>query len=294
MGVHRFQAWLLASRPKTLWAAFVPVLIGTAMAYGDDRAHWIAAACALFGSLAIQVGTNFVNDYSDFAKGADSSERKGPVRVTQSGLLTANEVKAGAATAFVLATVAGVFLIVRGGWPVLTIGALSIATGYLYTGGPRPLGYLGLGDILVLIFFGPVAVVGTYYVQALDVNWIVFIAGLAPGLLSVALLSVNNLRDIEEDAAAGKRTLAVRFGARFARWEYVLCILGAVSIPAVLFLVTGLRPWTLACLFVAVAFVPTFRNLFGGASGPDLVKMLGSTAGLSILYSILFSLTWVI
>lgn len=292
--ISRTRAWFLASRPKTLWAAFVPVLIGTSMAFADGSAHWLAAACALFGSVAIQVGTNFVNDYSDFAKGADTSERKGPVRVTQSGLLSPRAVMAGAVLAFTVAAVAGIYLILRGGWPVLAIGILSIASGYLYTAGPRPLGYLGLGDVLVLVFFGPVAVAGTYFVQALEVNMVVIIAGIAPGLLSVALLSVNNLRDIEEDATAGKRTLAVRFGARFARWEYILCIAGAAAVPVVLYGITGDHLWTLACTAVLIASISTFRSLLRGAHGRELIGMLGSTARLSILYSIIFSVTWVI
>jgi len=292
--ISRLRAWYLASRPKTLWAAFVPVLIGTAMALADDRVHWLAAAFALFGSLAIQIGTNFVNDYSDFARGADTSKRKGPVRVTQAGLLTPRAVMTGALLSFTFASIAGIYLIVRGGWPVLAIGIVSIASGYLYTGGPKPLGYMGFGDLLVLIFFGPVAVAGTYYVQALEVNWIVIIAGLAPGLLSVALLSVNNLRDIEEDEAAGKRTLAVRFGARFARWEYILCVAGAAAVPVLLFAATGRRPWTLACVALVVVSLPTFMALLKGADGRELVAMLGSTARLSIFYAILFSVTWVI
>lgn len=290
----RWRAWLLASRPRTLWAAFVPVLIGTAMAFADGRVHWLAAACALFASLAIQIGTNFVNDYSDFAKGADTSSRKGPLRVTQAGLLSRKAVMAGALLSFTVATIAGIYLIVRGGWPILAIGILSIASGYLYTAGPKPLGYMGLGDLLVLIFFGPVAVAGTYFVQALEMNWIVVVAGFAPGLLSVALLSVNNLRDVVEDEAAGKRTLAVRFGARFARWEYIFCVVGAAAIPILLFLATGLRPWTTACAAIIAVSMPTFRSLLAGTEGAELVAMLGSTARVSVLYSILFSLTWVI
>jgi 1,4-dihydroxy-2-naphthoate octaprenyltransferase len=290
----RSRAWLLASRPKTLWAAVVPVLIGTTLAYADNGVHWTAAGCALLGALAIQIGTNFVNDYSDHAKGADTVARKGPVRVTQAGLLSAKSVTTGAVLSFLVATLAGAYLIFRGGWPVLAIGILSITSGFLYTGGPKPFGYLGLGDLFVLVFFGPVAVAGTYFVQVLDVNWVVIVAGLAPGLLAVALLSVNNLRDVEEDAAAGKRTLAVRFGTRFARWEYITSVLAAAGIPVVLFAVTGLRPWTLSCLVIVAVATPSFRTLLAGTQGRELIPLLGSTAKLSILYSILFSLTWVI
>ena len=272
----------------------MPVLMGTVMALDDGLSHWPSATLALFGALSIQIGTNLANDYSDFAKGADTHERKGPVRVTQAGLLSPRAVILGAATMFGLAASSGLYLVARGGWPVLVIGVLSIVSGILYTGGPRPLGYLGLGDLFVLIFFGPVAVAGTYYVQALDVTWIVIVVGFAPGLLSVALLSVNNLRDIDEDRAVGKRTLAVRFGVGFARWEYIVCVVAAASIPAVLHAITGMRAWTLACLLIIGAALPIFRSLLSGTNGRGLIPLLGDTARLSILYCILFCLTWVI
>lgn len=292
--LSRAKAWLLASRPKTLWAAFVPVLIGTAMAHEDGLVHWLSAVAALFGALAIQVGTNLVNDYSDFSKGADTADRKGPVRVTQSGLLAPRTVLIGAIAVFGLAAASGLYLIARGGWPILMVGVLSIASGFLYTAGPKPLGYLGLGDFFAFVFFGPVAVGGTYYVQALDLSWIVVVAGLAPGFLSVALLSVNNLRDIEEDAAVGKQTLAVRFGETFARWEFVVCVTLAAAIPVLLFVWTGRHPWTLVCVVILAAAIPAVRILFSDTSGRGLIPLLGLTARLSILYALLFSITWVI
>ena len=292
--VSKSAAWLLATRPKTLWAAAVPVLIGTIVALDDGHFHAAAMACALGGAIGIQIGTNLVNDYSDFAKGADSDERKGPLRVTQSGLLAPRAVLLGAIVAFGTAVLCGLYLIDRGGLPVLAIGAASIASGYLYTAGPRPLGYLGLGDLFVLVFFGPVAVAGTYYVQALTITPAVVILGLAPGLLSVALLSVNNLRDIEEDAAVGKRTLAVRFGARFARWQFVSCIVLAAVIPGLLALSLGTNWWATACLLIIPLAWPSFKAVLGGTSGRDLIPLLGATARLSLIFAALFSISWLI
>jgi len=204
--VGKIKTWVLAGRPKTLPAALVPVIMGTAMAYGDGVYHIPAALAALLGALLIQIGTNFVNDYADFKKGTDNGERIGPLRVTQAGLVTPTQMKFAIALVFFLTVLAGLYLVYRGGWPVVIIGVLSIVSGALYTAGPYPLGYLGLGDIFVLIFFGPVALAGTYYVQALTINWIVILAGLAPGLLSVAILTVNNLRDIDGDKSREKNT----------------------------------------------------------------------------------------
>ena len=206
------QVWLSAIRPKTLGAAVSPILIGTTMAFADGKGHALAALAALLGALLIQIGTNFSNDYYDYIKGADTEERLGPVRVTQSGQVRPKTMLRNFVMVFGLATLVGIYLVFRGGWPVVIIGILSIASGILYTGGPWPLGYLGLGDLFVLIFFGPVAVAGTFYVQALEITPVVIFAGLGPGLLATALLAVNNLRDEPTDKKVGKLTLAVRFG----------------------------------------------------------------------------------
>ena len=288
------SVWIQAARPKTLWAAVVPVLIGSTIAYADGLFHYLSAAAALAGALAIQIGTNFTNDYSDFAKGADTKDRKGPTRVTQAGLLPPQAVKRAAALTFAIASLVGVYLIARGGWPVLAIGVSSILAGIFYTAGPKPLGYMGLGDFFVLVFFGPVAVAGTYYVQTLTVNWIVVTAGLAPGFLSVALLAINNLRDIDEDRIARKRTLAVRFGRGFARSQYIGCIVAASLVPVFLVLATGERIWTLACLLILPVAAPEFRRLMQGTAGEALNPMLASTARLSIIFSLLFALTWIL
>ncbi|MBI4308915.1 MAG: 1,4-dihydroxy-2-naphthoate octaprenyltransferase, partial [Candidatus Omnitrophica bacterium] len=182
--------WLLAIRPKTLPAAIAPVAIGTAMAFGDGVAHWPSAFAALFAALMIQIATNLINDYCDFKKGADTKDRLGPVRVTQAGLIKPKIVLFAAVAAFLLSALACAYLIGRAGWVILFIGIASILSGIFYTAGPRPLGYLGLGEVFVFIFFGPVAVGGIYFVQSLDLNWAVIMAGLGPGFLSTAILAV--------------------------------------------------------------------------------------------------------
>ena len=192
-----FKTWIMAFRPKTLSASIAPVFIGTAMAFGDGIQHFPTAIVCLFAALAIQIGTNIANDYYDFKKGADTKERIGPARVTQTGLIPPTTVKRAFIIAFSIAALLSIWLIARGGWPIALIGICAIASGIFYTAGPRPLGYMGLGDLFVLIFFGPVAVAGTYYVQSLEINMAVIFAGFAPGFISVAILTINNLRDIE-------------------------------------------------------------------------------------------------
>ncbi|MCH7783451.1 1,4-dihydroxy-2-naphthoate octaprenyltransferase, partial [candidate division KSB1 bacterium] len=184
----KLNIWITASRPKTLWAAIAPVLIGTSMAAGDGMIHLPSALAALTAAVLIQIGANFANDYYDFQKGADNEQRIGPLRATQAGIVTPGAMKRAFILVFLLAFIMGIYLIWRGGLPIFVIGVVSILFGILYTGGPFPLGYLGLGDIAVLLFFGPVAVGGTYYVQALNINGLVIIAGFAPGLISGAIL----------------------------------------------------------------------------------------------------------
>lgn len=215
--------YLLAARPKTLSASVVPVLVGTALAW--PNIHWVSFACALFGAVFIQIGTNLVNDALDFKRGADTAERLGPLRVTQAGLLSADAVLRGAYICLFLAALFGIPLIIRGGWPLLVIGLTSIAAAYAYTGGPYPLAYHGLGELFVLIFFGIVAVGGSYYVQTLRIDRTAIIAGFAVGCLAVVLLAINNLRDVDSDRASNKKTLVVLFGVAFGRAEIVTCAL---------------------------------------------------------------------
>lgn len=288
------EKWILAARPKTLWASIAPVVVGTALAYGDGAHHWPSALIALACAVLIQIGTNFANDYFDYEKGADTEERMGPLRVTQSGMVPPTTMKWATAVIFFFACVGGAILTWRGGWPIAVVGLLCILSGLLYTGGPYPLGYLGLGDLFVLIFFGPVAVGGTYYVQALQLNTTVLVAGMGPGLLITAILTVNNLRDIEVDRKAGKRTLAVRFGKTFTRWEYAFLVLVGISIPPFLYLRSGQHLSSLLSLLVVLPAISTFRGVFGHAEGPSLNPVLANTARMSLLYSVLFSVGWLL
>ena len=289
-----WKSWFLALRPKTLGAGIAPVLIGTSMAFEAEKGHLFSALAALLGALLIQIGTNLSNDYFDFVKGADTEERLGPARATQAGWIRPEIILRSSLLVFAAAVIIGIFLVLRGGWPIVLIGIASVICGILYTGGPYPLAYLGLGEIFVVIFFGPVATLGTYYVQALEFSKEVFIAGLAPGLISTALIAVNNLRDIPTDIKARKRTLAVRFGYRFARIEYTLCILGGLFIP--LFLVVMLKDHWFS-LIASFAVIPAFfpiRDVVSGTSGEMLNDTLAKTGKVLLIFSILFSAGWLI
>lgn len=287
----RLKIWILAARPKTLWAAVAPVIIGTAMALRSEGFHPPAALAALFAAIMIQIGTNYANDYFDYKKGADQPDRLGPTRVTQAGLVSPMVMKRATVSVFALAILAGLYLVWRGGVPILVIGLLSIIFGVFYTAGRYALGYTGLADLFVLIFFGPVAVGGTYYVQTLQINWPVIIAGVAPGLFSVAILTVNNLRDIESDRKAGKNTLPVRLGASFARYEYLTALLVASLIPTFIYLNYGAGMYSVATLLVLPVAFPVLKTVFT-ASGSILNDVLASTGRLLLMYSIIFSVGW--
>ena len=289
------KTWMLAARPKTLWAGAGPVFMGTAMAATDGAFHPGAALCALAGALLIQIGTNFANDYFDFVKGTDTAERVGPTRATQAGLVTPVQMRNATIFVFGLAFLSGLYLVYRGGTPILALGLVSILCGVLYTGGPYPLGYLGLGDLFVLVFFGPVAVGGTYYVQALHLPMLPLVAGLAPGLISCAILTANNLRDADGDVKTGKRTLAVRFGKGFARAEYLVSLLGGVvAVPVAL---AVLAPGHAKCLAAVLAFAPGIKPLktvLSGGEGAALNTVLADTGKVLLLFSVLFSLGWLL
>lgn len=287
------EIWISAARPKTLWAAVAPVMIATAMAWRDGVLHPVAAGCALLTAMLLQVATNFCNDYADFAKGTDTPERTGPRRATAAGLVTPQAMKRATIITFALAAACAAYLVWRGGWMLAVLMVLAIASGALYTAGPKPLGYLGLGDIFVFIFFGPVAVAGTYYVQALHFKEAAAVAGLAPGFLSVAILVVNNLRDREGDARTGKRTLAVRFGPTFARWEYTLCIIGAALVPLLLVRFYGAPINSAVAGLVALAAISGLRTIWTTESPTLLNSLLAYTALLLIVYAVLFSVGYV-
>ena len=271
--------WLMAARPRTLSAGVSPVLVGTAIAHGAGAFRPLAALLALLASLLIQIGTNFANDYSDFKHGADAN-RVGPPRVTQSGLIAPATVKLAAWVAFGASGILGIALASMAGWPILVIGAASVAAGWLYTGGPWPLGYHGLGDLFTFVFFGLVATCGTVYAQALYVPPIAWQAGTAVGALATAILVVNNLRDRETDARVGKNTLAVKLGARATRAQYLILMMVPFALA-----VAMRAPWTLLAL---AAVVPALRTVLT-KDGVALNRGLGQTARAQLVYSILLA-----
>ena len=287
--------WLDAARPKTLPAAIAPVLVGIGLATEAGAFHALAAVCALLGAVFIQIGTNYVNDAEDAVRGADTEARKGPQRATASGHVTPGQMRTAAGIAFALAFAAGGYLIWRGGWPILALGLVSIASGIAYTAGRHALAYNGLADLFVLVFFGPVAVGGTYYVQALDLPTWVPIAGLGPGFLATAILLANNVRDIEEDRAADKRTLVVRFGRSFGVKLYNVCVSGAVVVPASLALVAGDHLGVLAASALAALVGRRLVATLASTYDPAVLNpLLGKTAGLLFVYSVVFALGWVL
>lgn len=283
--------WLLAIRPKTLPASIAPVILGTAMAFGDGLGHWPSALLALGAALLIQIGTNLANDYFDAKNGVDQPGRKGPLRVTQSGLIPPRMVRRGFILAFTGAALLSIALFLRAGWPVAVIGILSIISGIIYAGGPRPLSHLGLGELFVLIFFGPVAVGGTYFIQSLEINAAVLLMGLACGFFSTAIIAVNNLRDIETDGKAGKRTLAVRFGPDWARQEYVACLMAACLLPAAVFALTGDHPLTLAASLVLFHCLPLIHSVYLDRD-EELNDLLAYTGRVFVLFVMIYSLGW--
>lgn len=285
----RLRVLAFAVRPRTLSCAVVPVLLGTAVAATLGAARWLPALACLACSLLIQVGTNLVNDYADAERGADTADRLGPQRVTQSGLAEARTVKRWAATTFALALIPGAYLVALGGWPILVAGLLSFAAGYAYTAGPFPLGYHGLGDLFVLIFFGFVATLGSTWVQAGALPPQAWLAAVPAGCLATAILVVNNLRDAPTDALAGKRTLAVRLGLPAARAQYALLLaLSFAAAPALLLLGLG-RAWVMLPLLAGPLAVKPLLLVLRG-SGRALNEALAGTARLHLVVGALLAL----
>jgi 1,4-dihydroxy-2-naphthoate octaprenyltransferase len=280
---------LLASRPKTLPAAVAPVVVGTAVAFHEGGLRPGPALAALAGALLLQVGSNFANDVFDHEKGADREGRLGPVRAVQAGLLTPAQMRRGLVVVFGLAVLAGCFLVHAAGWPVVAIGLASIASAVAYTGGPWPLGYHGLGDVFVFVFFGLVAVCGTAFVQLLRVPALAWWAAVPVGLLTTAILVVNNERDRESDAAAGKRTLAVRLGRRGSLAEYLTLLLGAFAVPVAL-VVTGRAGAPLLLPLLASPLALQRARRVTADQGAALNPSLAGTAQLLLAYSLLLAL----
>ncbi len=283
------QVWLLAARPKTLPAAAATAITGSAAAFYSGKFQPGPALACLLGALLLQIGANLANDVFDYYRGADASQRLGPLRVTTAGLLRPGQVLAGMWLVFGLAALLGVYLALSAGWPVFFIGAACILAAVAYTGGPFPFGYYGLGDLVVFIFFGPVAVCGTYFVQAQRVDRLALICSLPIGFLITAILVVNNLRDIATDRAAGKHTLAVRLGAMGARWEYSLCLGAAYLVPLVFIAAGGLPLWSLTYWLSLPWALKVARDVWRDEGRP-LNKSLAGTGQLTLIYGVLLSL----
>lgn len=282
-----FQIWILAIRPKTLPAAASGVVMGSALAWMDGSFHILPALAALCVALLLQIGSNVANDVYDFERGTDTAERQGPLRVTQARLLTPAQVKRGMWVIFGLAAMFGLYLAFLRGWVVVWIGLAAILSAIAYTGGPFPLGYYGLGDLFVFIFFGVAAVAGTYFVQIGSVSPAAWWMSVPVGLIITAILVVNNLRDIENDRKGNKRTLAVRLGVQGTRIEYLLCLVGAyLVIPLAAWL--GLVPWLALLTWLSLPLaIKTARTVFT-QSGRPLNAALAGTGQLALLFSVLF------
>jgi 1,4-dihydroxy-2-naphthoate octaprenyltransferase len=283
--ISQLQAWIMAARPKTLPAAISPVLVGTALALADGRFAPLPALAALVGALLLQIGSNFANDYFDGVKGVDTPDRVGPVRVTATGLISHRAMRVGMLVVFGLAALVGLYLVWVGGWPILAVGVAAIIAALAYTGGPMPFGYMGLGDLFVFLFFGPVALCGTYYVQAQAVTLAALLASVALGALITAILVVNNLRDLDSDRRVGKYTLAVRLGASGTRRQYALLLLLAYLMPFAL-----AYQYRSGWLFLPLLTLPLAwqlaRTVEGASNGPTLNRALAGTARLALLFAL--------
>jgi len=283
------RLFLMASRPRTLPAAVAPVLVGTSLAVSADEFRALAFVAALIGSVFIQIGTNLANDYSDARRGADTEDRLGPVRVTAGGLMPPKRVLIGVYVSFAVAVLAGIYLAIAAGPEMLAVGAVSILAGVLYTGGPRPYGYAGLGELFVFLFFGLVAVAGSYYVQAEELPWEAFALSVPVGLLASAILVVNNVRDVDTDRRAGKRTLAVQLGRSGARKLFVAMIVVTFAVPVAIPLAGGLSWWVTLALVSGVLVPPLMRTVLTRTDGPALNGALAETGRLLAGFSLLLS-----
>ncbi|HTX32676.1 MAG TPA: 1,4-dihydroxy-2-naphthoate polyprenyltransferase [Solirubrobacteraceae bacterium] len=283
------RIWLMAARVRTLPASIAPVLVGTALAGYLGVFHPLRFVAALIGAMFIQVGTNLSNDYSDARRGADTEDRLGPVRVTAGGLVPPRRVLVATYVSFGIAVLAGAYLIAVAGWELLLVGAASILAGVLYTGGPRPYGYEGLGELFVFLFFGIVAVAGSFFVQVEHLNWEAFALAVPVGLIATAILVVNNIRDLETDRRAGKRTLAVRLGRGRTRTLYAVIVYLAFLLTPATWVFGPLRPWVFLpwlALPLAAGLVRTVRNRTDGAS---LNEALARNGMLQLAFCVLLS-----
>ncbi len=281
----------MAARPRTLPAAVAPVLVGTALAATEGTFKVLTFIAAMLGALFIQVGTNLSNDYSDARRGADTEDRLGPVRVTAGGLVPPRQVLVATYVAFGLAVAAGAYLVATAGWELLLVGAASILAGVLYTGGPRPYGYEGLGEVFVFLFFGVVAVTGSYFAQVQELTWEAFVLAVPVGLLASGILVVNNVRDLETDRRAGKRTLAVRLGRSRARGLYAAMVYLAFLCAPLPWLLgsADLSAWLLLSWAALPLAVPVVRIVRSRTDGPSLNGALARTGMLQLVFCALLS-----
>lgn len=286
--ITKFDAWILASRPKTLLAALVPVIIGTSIAIYSGKENFFAALIALICAVLIQVGTNFVNDLYDFLSGADNEERKGPVRVLASNLITTNEMKTAIIIVFIVTFILGLYLVHISTYITLLIGLLSIFAGIAYTAGPYPLAYNGLGDVFVFLFFGVIGTVGTYYVQAVEVTPLAFWASIPVGALITNILVVNNYRDIEEDRTVGKNTLSVKMGKKFTRYQYLVFVVLSYLVLFVVYF-TFKQSIYIFLPFLTIPMAVKLIKMIFTYQGEQLNKTLELTAKLSAIYGLLFA-----
>lgn len=281
--------WFLAARPKTLPASIAPILLGTGVAFHEGGFHAPAAIMALLTALLLQIAANFANDALDFKRGADTHERTGPTRIVASGYVSVNAVLWATAITLALAILSGLYLVWRGGWPFLLLGLLAVICAVAYTGGPWPLAYLGLGEVFVFLFFGPIAVTGTAYLQTLDLTTLSLAASLPSGLMAVCILIVNNVRDLEQDRRANKRTVAVRIGDRASRREYVLIQQLTLILPFLFWSFGWLNAWSLLTILSWPLFWQLWRQI-GARQGVALNATLGATGLTSLVFNTLLAI----
>lgn len=287
--IGKFSAWMLAARPKTLPAALVPVFVGSAAAYSEGKFVLFYSLIAVLCSILIQVGTNFTNDLYDHLKGADTKERKGPLRVIASGIISVKQMKTGVFIVFILAFLLGMILVYKGGMFIFVIGVLSIIAGLAYTAGPYPLAYNGLGDVFVFLFFGVIGTTGSYYVQTEQLTLFPFLCSIPVGALVTNILIINNYRDIEEDRAANKFTLAVKLGRTFSRYEFYFLLAVSYLTPVILFLYFGFRGW-IFLPFLTIPIAVKIIKMLHTYNGPALNETLALTAKFSAIFGALFAI----
>lgn len=289
--MNSLQIWITATRPKTLCASISPVILGSILAFSEGAFQPLIFFFTLMTALGIQISTNLANDYFDFIKGADTKDRKGPLRVTQAGLTSLPTMQKAILLSLIFTALAGLYLIFQGGLFIACLLILSLLLAILYTAGPCSLAYLGLGDLFVFCFFGPVAILGTYFLQTKHLSLAPLLVGFGIGAISTAIICVNNLRDVAEDALVNKKTLAVRFGKTFVKIEYLFCLILAALIP---FFFLSTHPFSLFSLVFLFPAIFCLRTVFTYKDPKELNNILTKTGQLLIIYTVLFSLGWIL